>query len=48
MNDVGPTENGALIDQIQALRSENQRQRALLGLDQPSRHQITHPWGPRL
>ena len=48
MNDVGPPENDALIDEIQALRSENQRLRALLGLDQPSRHQITHPWEPRL
>jgi hypothetical protein len=48
MNDVGPPENDALIYEVQALRAENQRLRALLGLDQPSRHQITHPWEPTL
>ena len=48
MNDMGPPENDALIDEIDALRSENQRLRSLLGLDQPSRHQITQPWEPTL
>ena len=48
MNDMGPPENDALIGEIQALRSENQRLRSLLGLDQASRHQITQPWEPTL
>jgi superfamily II DNA or RNA helicase len=48
MNDMGPPENDALIEEIQALRSENQRLRSLLGLDQASRHQITQPWEPTL
>ena len=33
MNDVGPPENDALVDEIRALRTENQRLRSLLGLD---------------
>ena len=48
MNDMGPPENGALIDEIHALRAENQRLRSLLGIDQASRHHITQPWEPTL
>ena len=48
MNDVGPPEIEALIDEVHALRAENQRLRSLLGLDQASRHQVTQPWEPTL
>ena len=48
MNDMGPPENDALIDEIHALRAENQRLRSLLGLDQASRHEVTQPWEPTL
>jgi hypothetical protein len=48
MNDMGPPENDALIDEIHALRAENQRLRSLLGLDQASRHHVTQPWDPTL
>jgi hypothetical protein len=48
MHDLEPPENDALIDEIHALRSENQRLRSLLGLDQASRRQVTQPWEPTL
>ena len=48
MNDMGPPENDALMDEIHALRTENQRLRSLLGLDQASRHKVTQPWEPTL
>ena len=48
MHDLEPPENDALIDEINALRSENQRLRSLLGLDQESRHHVTQPWEPTL
>ena len=48
MHDLEPPGNDALIDEIHALRSENQRLRSLLGLDQASRHQVTQPWEPTL
>jgi hypothetical protein len=48
MNDMGPPENDALMDEIHALRTENQRLRSLLGLDQASRNKVTQPWEPTL
>ena len=48
MNDMEPENIEALIDEVHALRAENQRLRSLLGLDQPSRHQVTQPWEPTL
>ena len=48
MNDIGPQDIEALIDEVLALRAENQRLRSLLGLDQASRHQVTQPWEPTL
>jgi len=47
MHDLEPPGNDALIDEIHALRSENQRLGSLLGLDQASRHQVTQPWERR-
>ncbi len=48
MHDLEPPGNDALIDEIHALRSENERLRSLLGLDQASRHQVIQPWEPTL
>lgn len=48
MHDLEPPEKDALIEEIQALRSENHRLRSLLGLDQESRHEVTQPWEPTL
>lgn len=43
MSDMGPEDIGALVDEILALRVENQRLRSLLGLDEPNRHEVTEP-----
>lgn len=43
MSDMGPEDIGALVDEVLALRVENQRLRSLLGLDEPNRHEITEP-----
>ena len=48
MHDLEPPVNDRLIEEIHALRSENQRLRSLLGLDQVSRQQATQPWEPTL
>ena len=48
MSDNEPPEIGALIDEVHALRTENERLRSLLGLDQASRHKVTQPWEPTL
>ena len=48
MSDMGPEDIEALVDEIHALRAENQRLRSLLGLDEPSRHEVTEPWEPTL
>jgi hypothetical protein len=45
---MGPPEIDALIEEIDALRAENQHLRSLLGLDKASRHQVTQPWEPTL
>jgi superfamily II DNA or RNA helicase len=48
MSDVESKDVEPLLDELVALRAENQRLRSLLGLDQPSRQQATEPWEPRL
>ena len=48
MSDNEPPEIEALIDEVHALRTENERLRSLLGLDQASRHKVTQPWEPTL
>jgi hypothetical protein len=48
MNGKGSPEIDALIEEIHALRSENQHLRSLLGLDKASRQQVTQPWEPTL
>jgi superfamily II DNA or RNA helicase len=48
MSDMRPDDIGALVDEVIALRAENQRLRSLLGLDEPSRHEVTAPWEPTL
>jgi hypothetical protein len=48
MSDMGPEDIGALVDEVLALRVENQRLRSLLGLDEPNRHEVTEPWEPTL
>jgi regulator of replication initiation timing len=46
MGDMEPEEIKALVDEFHALQVENQRLRSLLGLDEPSRHEVTEPWNP--
>jgi hypothetical protein len=48
MSDMGPEDIEALVDEVLALRGENQRLRSLLGLDELSRHEVTEPWEPTL
>ena len=48
MSDTEPEDIEALVDEVLALRAENQRLRSLLGLDEPSRHEVTEPWEPTL
>ena len=48
MGDTKPANIDALVDEVLALRVENQRLRSLLGLDEPSRHEATEPWEPTL
>jgi hypothetical protein len=48
MGDMEPEEIKALVDEFHALQVENQRLRSLLGLDEPSRHEVTEPWKPTL
>jgi hypothetical protein len=48
MSDNEPLEIEALIDEVHELRTENERLRSLLGLDQASRHKVTQPWEPTL
>jgi hypothetical protein len=48
MSDMESRDVEALVDELLALRAENQRLRSLLGLDRPSRQQATEPWEPRL
>ena len=48
MSDTGPEDIEALVDEVTALRVENQRLRSLLGLDEPSRLEVTDPWEPTL
>ncbi len=48
MSDMGPEDIEALVDEILALRAENQRLRSLLGFDEPSRHEVVEPWEPTL
>ncbi len=45
---MGPEDIEALVDEVHALRAENQRLRSLLGLDEPSRHEVAAPWEPTL
>ena len=48
MSEMGPEDIEALVDEVHALRAENQRLRSLLGLDEASRHEVTAPWEPTL
>ena len=48
MSDTEPEDIEALVDEVVALRVENQRLRSLLGLDEPSRLEVTDPWEPTL
>ena len=48
MSDTEPEDTEALVDEVLALRAENQRLRSLLGFDEPSRHEVTEPWEPTL
>jgi superfamily II DNA or RNA helicase len=48
MSDMRPEDIEALVDEVLALRVENERLRSLMGLDEPSRHEITEPWEPTL
>lgn len=48
MTDSGDSAVQALETEVRALRTENDRLRSLLGLDQPSRQQTTQPWEPTL
>ena len=43
---MGPEDIEALVDEVHALRAENQRLRSLLGLDEPSRRESPHPGSP--
>jgi superfamily II DNA or RNA helicase len=47
MSDMGPGDE-ALVDEVRALRAENERLRSLLGLEEPSRHEVAQPWEPTL
>ena len=46
MSDMEPEDIEALVDEVHALRAENQRLRSLLGLDEPSRHEVAAPGSP--
>jgi hypothetical protein len=48
VTDSGDSEVQALEGEVQALRTENDRLRSLLGLDQPSRQQTAQLWEPTL
>lgn len=48
MSDIGPVDIKALVDEVHALRAENQRLRSLLGLDEPSRAEVAASWEPTL
>jgi hypothetical protein len=48
MSDAEPEDIEALVDEVLTLRVENQRLRSLLGLDEPSRHEVTEPGEPTL
>ncbi len=48
MSDTEPEDIEALVDEVLALRVENQRLRSLLRLDEPSRLEVTDPWKPTL
>ena len=48
MSETRPENIEALVDEVRVLRAENQRLRSLLGLDEPSRTQVTEPWEPTL
>jgi hypothetical protein len=48
MSEMGPEDVEALVGEVLALRMENERLRSLLGLDEPSRHEVTEPWEPTL
>ena len=38
----------SLMEEVRALRAENERLRSLLGLDRPDRGQAAQPWEPTL